>query len=404
MKTLFGTPSQNEFAERLVRAFRERGLTQQIDFDEATFSLRLAATEERDDLLMALGNYYRAFARAPRRERDAIIASIVEEHLAGPPRVPKNFSEARHRLLPAIRSRCYYPFSALAAEANGMSGPHLQPLQTIASAAGVSLVLDYPNSMRFVDPEMLSSWGVSGDEAMHVAVANLRARTEPQFDRIFDGLWASAWNDTYDATRLLLDDVVTSVSVRGRHVAFIPHRGLLLVTGDEDAAALDRAATIIGDSFDEAQVIAAVPLVFDGMSWSELFLPPSHPAAPALRRVELQMIASEYAEQKTLLEAVAERRGDDRYVATFSAMRDRDTDALSSYTTWAENLPQLLPKADRIGFVRSRGGHPESAGFAEWDDVVRVMGWAMKPTNDYPVRYDIQGFPTDEQLSAMGVS
>jgi uncharacterized protein YtpQ (UPF0354 family) len=379
-------------------------LTQQIDFDEATFSLRVAATEERDDLLMALGNYYRAFTRAPRRERDAVIASIVEEHLAGPPRVPKNFAEARHRLLPAIRSRCYYPFSALAAEANGMRGPHLQPLRTIARSAVVSLVLDYPNSMRIVDPEMLSSWGVSADDALDVAVASLRARTEPGLDRISDGLWASAWNDTYDATRLLLPDVVTSVPVRGRHVAFIPHRGLLLVTGDEDAAALARAAAIIGDSFDEAQVISAVPLVFDGTSWSELFLPPSHPAASALRLVELQMIASEYAEQKALLEAVAERRGDDRFVATFNATRNRDTGVLSSYTTWSQDLPQLLPKADRIGFVRSRGGHPESAGFAEWDDVVRVMGWANKPTNDYPLRYDIQGFPTDEQLSAMGTS
>ncbi|MGA2257188.1 MAG: hypothetical protein ABSG53_21245 [Thermoguttaceae bacterium] len=39
---------------------------------------------------------------------------------------------------------------------------------------------------------------------------------------------------------------------------------------------------------------------------------------------------------------------------------------------------------------------------AEWEKVVDVAGDLMEPLDIYPPRFRVRGFPSDEQLAAMG--
>lgn len=66
-------------------------------------------------------------------------------------------------------------------------------------------------------------------------------------------------------------------------------------------------------------------------------------------------------------------------------------------------MKQIIPRADLIAFAARRNGEPTSLGFVKWDDALRIMGPSITPTGDYPPRYAVQGFPTEEQLRDMRV-
>jgi hypothetical protein len=400
LSKFFGPPSIDEFARLVSDAMRADGIAEPISMEPATRSLRIGSgTASR---LVHLGNFYAEFVRVPRGERAEYIRGVVRRcgEMSGPS--PKHPDEARQRLVPNLRSRCYFSFSNLSAEANGME-IEVRPFALLTESIGIGLVLDYPETMRVVDHALLATWEMDEAAALELAVRNLRARTEPQFAQHARGVWVSKWQDSYDATRLLLPELVTSLRVKGRHVALVPHRNVLIVTGDEDRSGLQMLAQLATTAFSEPQPISVTPLVRDGDAWTELRLADSHPAAAAFAHAQLQMRAQEYQEQKELLEAVAERRNDDSFIATFRAQRNESSGALSSFCSWSEGIVQKIPPVDRVGFVGEGANGPALIGFAEWGDVVRVMRDAMQPTNDYPPRYATSGFPNESELREMRV-
>jgi hypothetical protein len=59
-----------------------------------------------------------------------------------------------------------------------------------------------------------------------------------------------------------------------------------------------------------------------------------------------------------LLEKHCEARGDEVFVATYSAQQKTATGEVSSYCAWGKGVGTLLPKTDFIGFVAGITGHP----------------------------------------------
>lgn len=399
----FGTPSLEQFAEQLADSLRASGVCDAIAIDLTTSSIRIG--DEAEPRVINLNNFYQQFLRTGRKERDDYVRGVVRRFRTTEGPGPLNFHDARQRLLPAVRSRCYYTFSNLTlaihrSQDAGERKPELAPFRLVANDLAVGLVLDYDETMRAVSRETLESWGVDEQTAMDTALGNLRARTDPQFQQHASKVWVSTWNDSYDATRILLPDVITALPVVGRHTVLAPNRNLLLVTGDMDPAGLEAMADLASTAFDEPQPVSATPLVWDG-SWTELTLRDDHPAASAFAFIRMQLLDNHYAQQKQLLEALAARRGEDIFYASFMARKHGKTGEVASYSTWNEGVVQCLPETDRIVFVRD--GADNAAGFATWPEVARVMGDALQPTDHYPRRFMAEGFPTEEQMQEMGV-
>src|SRR5687768_9077849 len=102
LSRVFGTPSREDFAKDVIRTLRSQGERGEIAFDAATFSLKVEGGENPS--LISLGNFYSIFARTPRGERQQFIVSFLRKVHAGFKPLPKNFAEARQRLLPNLRS------------------------------------------------------------------------------------------------------------------------------------------------------------------------------------------------------------------------------------------------------------------------------------------------------------
>ena len=84
-------------------------------------------------------------------------------------------------------------------------------------------------------------------------------------------------------------------------------------------------------------------------------------------------------------------------MANFSAIK-RPDGKVFSYATWTDTTNSLLPKTDTLVLGRL-GSEPQ---MVEWEKVVEVVGDLMEAVDIYPPRFRVRGFPSDEQLAAMG--
>lgn len=395
LSKLFRPPAKETFARAVVDALREDGVTDPISFDERAFALRIG--DGITSRLLHLGSLHGRFQQEQPQDRGEIVRAFVRRCRDGG--APKSFRDAQQRLLPHVRGRSDFSFSNLTARADGRPRDD-RPFRLLTEEIGIGLMLDDGEMRRGVDHAQLASWGVAEDEALRVALDNLRARTDPQFEQQAAGVWVSAWRDGYDATRILVPDILADLPVRGRPVIIVPHPNLLAVTGDSDPAGLVAIARLAASAFDDPQPISVTPLLRDGDAWQELHLDDDHPAAAALALARLRLDVQHYDRQQELLAAEALRDGDETFIAPFIGTRDRQTGAYFSHCPWSEGVRQSLPRTDRVGFIAADRG---PRGFADWVDVLRVMGPAIKPTNDYPPRYIVDTFPTEAQLRDMGI-
>ena len=79
-------------------------------------------------------------------------------------------------------------------------------------------------------------------------------------------------------------------------------------------------------------------------------------------------------------------------------MQHKETGQQISYCVWTKDTVSLLPRTERIVL----GGEGHAPIMAPWEKVVEIAGDLMTPMGIYPERYRVEGFPTAEQLAAMG--
>jgi hypothetical protein len=98
------------------------------------------------------------------------------------------------------------------------------------------------------------------------------------------------------------------------------------------------------------------------------------------------------------LERLHQKTGEDIFVASFSAMEDKESGQIATFCAWTKNVLSFLPRTNRVAFMAD-GQQPV---MAPWERVVEVAGDLMKPVGMYPERFRVEEFPTAEQLAAMG--
>ena len=194
------------------------------------------------DTVANLANVYAAYSRDP-SQLDIVVQNFVAV-VRGitPDRSATDFAELADRIYPMLKP------IALLAEVSERRLPMLAYREFLAELI-ITYVIDEGRSVAFVTEEHLERWGISAQDLHEQALANLRERTLQQVDYATLGegeqrLFIFNSNDGYDATRLLLADVLAEWAgqLPGNIVIGIPNRDFLIAFSDANPDILQSVA------------------------------------------------------------------------------------------------------------------------------------------------------------------
>ena len=403
---LFRPPSRDKFAKLVMAELRKLGHKSQLKYNPDQFLI-----ERGSEGFINLANLYHEYCQAPRGER----AQLLERFIRGCVgttgfELPQDFEDVHPDLLPVVRSRFYLESVDLQARARGSDGFHVPPQQPIGDHLALSLVYDLPQAMRSIIQEDLDQWQVTFYEALEAARRNLEQMGNVAFASLQghagEGLYISATGDNYDASRLVMLDLVRKMPVRGDYIAMVPNRDTLVITGSEDAAGLEVMCKLGEESFDKPRPISTVALRLEGDSWESWLPSLDSPAFAKFHELRLRTIGMEYNDQKELLDQIHQQTGEQVMVAPFSALQDKKSGRISSYSVWSQGISSLLPETDDIVLLRAdpTADKVEVAAAGSWQRVREIAGDLMQPEGTYPERYRVHEFPSSQQLAAIGKS
>lgn len=386
------TPSEDKFAQLMMKMMREVGDQRQASYDKAEFRLTLSEDGE-ESATINLRNLYIEYCGKTSRERSAFLRRSCIG-FAKQVEVPEEFEDAKHDLLPALRSKAMSEVMRLDVEIQGSKWLELAAIP-VSDHLEACLVYDLPTTIQFVTKEMLDKWGVSLFEAAEDARRNLEQK-ESVIGKVGDHLYVFVSGDAFDATRMLLLEQIRSFDLNGPPVAIPLNRDSLMVTGADDAEGLEILATLVEKKKDEARPICPIPHKLVGDEWVAWLPPPDHPHHEKFRLLQQGFLAGEYAEQKSLLDKRHEQTGEDVYVANFS-VAERD-EKIMSFCVWSKDVPTWLPKTEFVGLYETDSKHTD---FVSWDRLLAVAGHLMTPLDYYPPRWLVEDFPSMDQIEKM---
>lgn len=401
LSKLFPLPSKKKFGQRLMRAIRQAGYAQPMTFDAGEFKINFS-----DSNSFNLGNVYEEFRTTPFGQRRAVLERYARFAMTttSPLDDPETFAAAKPNLLPKIRERFYHQALGLRIEADGKKWPPC-PLRVVGDLLTLELVYDMPDGMRTIDGDSLSKWGVSFDQAMEAARENLWKKSNEDFFVVQPGLYVSPWRDNYDACRLALHDLIWQLKVNGHHVAAVPHRDVLIVTGSEDVDGLVKMMALVEEARQMPRFMLGSMFRLEGSQWQSFMPPAGHPVHLMAIESHTRDLARDYSEQSNLLKELHEKTGEDVFVASLMVFQNKESGAITTRTVWLDGIQSLIPKSDEIVFGIQRPGEqePTTLGAARWDRVAAVAGDLLAPTEHYPPRFRVGNIPSKEQLESVGL-
>src|SRR5262249_13420700 len=151
----------------------------------------------------------------------------------------------------------------------------------------------------------LSNWKVSFQEALKVAIQNLRALTAPKFREIQGGVRMGDWSDGYDVSRILLPEVMRQCGIDDDLIIMMPSRraGILVAP----ANSVDAQLSMLG--YSRQWIEEHGGLVSAGMYRYQdrrvvPYLPSNAHLAGKLNDLQKVAAGALYGEQKDVLEAL----------------------------------------------------------------------------------------------------
>lgn len=393
-------PDRDTFARLIIASIRKAGEKKQIRYDPEAFTLKADGSNISQ---ASMGNVYGEYCRSSPEARARIVRNFVRSWFAPLKGIPDDFEDAQHDILPSIRARSFIEINLIKLRSQGIKDADWA-YAPVGQHLALSLVYDLPESIMSIQKQHLDDWGVSFDDALQRAATNLMDISGHLFDQPAPGVWRSPWHDNHDSARLILLPLLLAHEVTGDHVAMVPNRDTLLLTGADDVEGLVALAALAEEAYDHPRAISgmAVRLVGDTL---EPFLPPEdHPAYPAFRRLWVHTWAGDYDSQKKALEAKFEEEEEDVFVASCTVAEKKDGGELFTYSVWSEGVDTLLPMTGRVFFYRPGEDEEEKGkvlGMAEWNRVAEVVGDLLVEEDYYPPRFRAREFPSDEMLAEL---
>lgn len=206
----------------------------------AGLDLRLRAGDA--ETTIDLGDFYAAYQRDP-SQLDIVVQNLVAVATgSAPDRSATEYAELAERIYPMLKP------IALLADVRERRLPMLAYREFLAELI-VTYVIDEGRSVAFVNEEHLERWALDIQDLHEQSLANLRARTRARVDYTVSGvgeqrLFIFDSSDGYDATRLLLADVIAEWArqLPGHIVIGIPNRDFLIAFSDANPEILHSIA------------------------------------------------------------------------------------------------------------------------------------------------------------------
>jgi uncharacterized protein YtpQ (UPF0354 family) len=391
-----GKPSQDKFAEIMLDATRQLALPKSFKYDKKSFRLVDAAAPEESS--MYLHNAYADYCKAKKADRNAVVLKYVQ--VTRSVEIPDDFAKAKQSLMPVIRNKADASILNLMLKAERTE---VRPKEVAIPLAGnlvIGIGYDTEHTMMRVMEDQLDKWHVTIDDALAVSIENLRDRSTDKFERLGPGVWLSAWSDYYDPSRLLLQDMIRRLPVKGDPVVLAPSPNRLLVTGANDDQGLQTLANIGTEMFEkETKSLSGTVIRLHGDRWHEFDADGAR--CPELADLRRRFMANDYDQQKSLLEKHHEKTGDDIFVGTYMLFQYKDSQRLGANSVWTKGALSYLPLADNLAFMI-----PETNELivVPWKAAVSIVNGLMTPLDMYPERFKVTAFPNDEQLRKLRVA
>ncbi|MCO4772688.1 MAG: hypothetical protein KDA24_21835 [Deltaproteobacteria bacterium] len=267
--------------------------------------------------------------------------------------------------------------------------------QPLSGSLAIDIVVDLPESMLPGTTSVLEGMGLNPADALTLATTNLRQATaEDVFQPVAEGVWAARTGDSYDSSRLLLTGLISKLPLQGDPVVMVANRGNLLVAGSDDVGGLARLAVLGEEAMQQPRWVTGGALILRGGSYSDWLPGPEHPSHAAFRYLSVLSRGQWYAQQKEVLDAVAEAQGLKRIVGSFGSIGDLRGGGMTFSVV--EAVTTLLPEVDLVVVV----GPDEVPRFVPWAAFAETMKSPVTP-DTYPPRYEVDPAAVESQWSAL---
>lgn len=321
---------------------------------------------------------YQRWLSGGRRAAPAMLARALL-----PLDAPARWAAACSRLLPVIAARQAH------ANAEAAALPWAQPLgQTLEIG-----LCSGPAGSRVLQGQ-LQQWGVSGEQALQCALANLARHSPPRWTELRPGLLRASWQDDFDSARLLLPHLLQQWPLAGSALILVSARGTLLLAGTE-AVALDAALAAELESTQRSRPQAVELLCWEAGCW-RVWRPGR--CWPRLRRALSRLQVTAWERQKEQLDQATARDGSPPAAEVF--VLPDSGGSLRTGCSWVNGFPGLLPASDLVLLV-SDAEDFSGGSVHRWQDVLARLGHHLQPCGLQPERWRTTGFPSPAELAAL---
>jgi uncharacterized protein YtpQ (UPF0354 family) len=387
--------TQEQFAAIALKRMAKSKLFSHLTYDADSFRIQL--NDSRNfTMTFSLRNVYKDYQKADRKGRLGVLDKYIQAFAT--PAEMSNGEAALQHLMPVIRDKSMFEYVALTERLSGTRKPsNVVPSLPFFEHLVITLVVDSEHSTTSVNNGKLMEWNIDFPSALKIAIDNLRDRTESKFTPIGRGVFVSAWSDVFDASRLLLTDMLHRLPIKGEPVIAIPSRNHLLVTGSGNEPGvhdlIDIAADILAN---DTRPLAAQLFHFQDDAW-QLFDGGQH-AREKLKKPEYMRRIGAYTDQKKLLDQIHAKEKIDIFVASYRAYENPELGGLFGAAQLTRGVVTLIPKADYIWFYCPQSKEIISV---PWQAAERVLPVLSSESSYYPELFLVNEFPNDDQLTTL---
>jgi hypothetical protein len=388
--------TQNKFAKIFAESARKQGFSTPMVYQEEEFQMVIGSDGKR---VFNLVNAYRDYGNVPKAERHAVLKRYTAS--LDLPTIPLDFQIAKNNLMPSVKCRAQGEYVRRTSQLSNSNTQYTELSTPLGDDAVIMLAYDGEETLSVVVQSQLDDWGVTFEVAMETAIANLRDRTIDTFINLGDGVMLGQWNDAYDSSRILLQDVIYRAG-GGDPVVMIPTRGRFLVGPSQSVAAQLKMIDFSLNSLqqDGRPVSAGMYKISDGLIVQ--YVPQHAEVVALLDQLKKMHLLDEYGSQKNMLEKIHENEEEEIFVATFNLYKNDATGRITSHATWSKDVKTLLPKTDLITLFQAGKTEADHKMFlVTWEDLWKVAGHSLEEVEGYPVRYLAADFPEDDVLASV---
>lgn len=378
-------PSREQFAQLVLDRLKQTQRRADFVYDAQRFELRLG------EAVSFLGGVFDDYCAKQGADRERVLNNFVSAFSQSADNTLPSFDEAESNLVAVVRERMLFEETKIIQFRDGKPPPKSLFYEPLTDWFVRALVIDAPGHMTIVAETHLERWRQPTSELFAAGLTRLRESAPPKFTEK-NGVFCSAWNDDYDASRVLLPELFASLGFRGAPVLALPHRLTLLAADSDDPDAVKRllatAEQICGK---EARAMNPAPLIWSNGRLKDYSVPPSSPVYREIERARKIAALVYYEGQRQLLERIYKEQNKDVHV---SALKLYDEGRYVTRAFWGHGVKSLLPVADEIALMDLR--RPEGqrlVALLPWDKLIQLAGDKMLDAGLFPKRYFVEEFP-----------